>query len=139
MEIILMGRAAVKGKAEGEALVTRKPISYLGEINLATGICIQARHDWLGKTISGKILVYPHGKGSSGDAMRIWTLAKNNKAPAAIINNRADSITVEGAILANIPMVYNLDKDPLEVIENGDYVNIVGNKVIISKSMKCLH
>jgi hypothetical protein len=136
MVITLKGRAAVKGKAEGEALVTRKPISYMGGVNLATGVCFQPRHDWLGKSISGKILVYPHGKGSSGDAMRIWTLAKNNKAPAAIINNRADPITVQGAILANIPMVYNLDKNPLEIIKNGDHVKVDGNKVIIEAKKK---
>lgn len=132
--ITLKGQAAVKGKAEGEALVSPKPISYMGSVNLATGICIQAGHDWLGKDISGKVLVYPHGKGSSGDTKRIWTLAKNNKAPAAIINNRADPITVQGAMLADIPMIYKLDTNPLETIQNGDRVVVDGdNGVVVIK------
>lgn len=129
--ITLRGKAAVKGKAEGEALVSSKPISYMGGVNLATGICIQAGHDWLGKNISGKILVYPHGKGSSGDTVRLWTLSQNKKSPAAIINNRADPITVQGAMLTGIPMIYNLDKDPLEIIQNGDRVLVDGDKGIV--------
>ncbi len=136
MAIILKGKAAVPGKAEGEAMVAQKPLSYMGGVNLATGVCMQPGHDWVGKSITGKILVYPHGKGSSGDTMRIWTLAKNGRAPAAIINNRADPITVQGAMLANIPMVYRLDRNPLKIIKDGDHVKVDNGKITVERKKK---
>jgi len=131
MGVILKGRAVVKGKAEGEALVSRTPFSFLLGVNTDNGIIIEEGHEHEGKSISGKVLVYPYGKGSSGDCIRLWRCAKNNVAPIAIISNKADCVHVQGAIIANIPMVCDLDKDPIEIIKTGDYVKIDGGKVIV--------
>lgn len=129
--IVLRGKAAVVGTVKGPALVSSQPISFLGMINTETGAFVQKGHDLNGQNISKKILVYPYGKGSSGDSLRIWRCARNNKAPLGIINVIADPIHVQGALLADIPMVYKLDKDPLKVIKSGDTVEIRGNEIRI--------
>ena len=131
MEVVLKGRAVVKGKVEGEALVSRTPFSFLLGVNTDNGIIIEEGHEHEGESISGKVLVYPYGKGSSGDCIRLWRCAKNNVAPIAIISNKADCVHVQGAIIANIPMVCDLDKDPIEIIKTGDYVKIDGGKVTV--------
>ena len=133
MPIVLKGRVVVRGKAEGEALVSRTPISFLLGINTDNGVIIERGHEHEGKSIAGKVLVYPFGKGSSGDCLRLWRCAKNNVAPVAIICTKADSVHVQGAIIAGIPMVCVLDKDPVMTIKTGNYVKINNGKVIIEK------
>jgi hypothetical protein len=128
--IMLKGKACVVGTAEGEAVVIHDRVSLLGEINLEKGLIIKPGSEY-GKSIAGKVFVYYSGKGSSGDTFRYWRLQANGVQPAAIINVKADPIHVQGAIVANIPMVANLDRNPLEVIKTGDYVKVEGGKVAV--------
>jgi predicted aconitase with swiveling domain len=128
---ILKGKAVVIGKAEGEALVSRTPFSFFLGVNTDTGVIIEERHEHQGKSIAGKILVYPFGKGSSGDCLRLWRCANNGVAPIAIINSKPDPVHVQGAIIASIPMVYGFDGNPVELIKTGDRVIIDGENVTI--------
>ena len=59
-------RGVNPGKAEGEAVVSRTPFSFFGELDPATGRIIAPSHELFGKSIKGKIFVCPSGKGSSG-------------------------------------------------------------------------
>jgi predicted aconitase with swiveling domain len=133
MQVILKGRVIVKGKAEGEALVSRTPISFLLGIDTDKGVIIERGHEHEKKSIAGKVLVYPFGKGSSGDCLRLWRCAKNNVAPIALICDKADSVHVQGAIITGIPMVCELDKNPVMTIKTGNYVKVDNGKVIIEK------
>jgi predicted aconitase with swiveling domain len=128
--ITLKGKACVVGTAEGEAVVIHDRVSLLGEINLEKGSISKPGLEH-GKSIVGKVFVYYSGKGSSGDTFRYWRLQANGVQPAAIINVKADPIHVQGAIVANIPMVSNLDRNPLEVIKTGDYVKVGGGNVTV--------
>jgi predicted aconitase with swiveling domain len=128
--ITLKGKACVVGKAEGEAVVIQDRVSLLGEINLENGSILKPGPEH-GKNIAGKVFVYYSGKGSSGDTFRYWRLQANGVQPAAVINVKADSIHVQGAIVANIPMVCKLDRNPLEVIKTGDYVKVEGGNVTV--------
>ena len=42
----------------------------------------------------------------------------------AIINNEADATIVTGAVLTNVPMIYNLDQNPMSVIQTGDSIRV---------------
>ena len=131
MVTISKGKAIVKGKVEGEALVSRTPFSFLLGVNTDDGVIMEEGHEHEGESISGKVLVYPYGKGSSGDCVRLWRCAKNNVAPIAIISSKADCVHVQGAILVNIPMVCDLDRNPIELIKTGDYVKVDGGNVTV--------
>ena len=122
MKIKLEGRGITKGKAEGEAVVTNEPISFWGGLDRETGEIVDRNHELAGVNIKGKIFVFPHGKGSTGGSRTIYASAKKGTAPAAIINVKAESIIASGAIVAGIPLVDRLDKDPIATIETGDYV-----------------
>ncbi|MDO9097982.1 MAG: DUF126 domain-containing protein [Candidatus Methanoperedens sp.] len=123
-----------RGKAEGEALVTSKPISFLGSIDLKSGIVIEKGHELAGKSIKGKVLVFPGGKGSTVGSYAIYQLKKNGAAPCAMINVKAEPIVAVGAIISDIPLVDNVEKNPLAIIKTGDKVlvdAIVGSVEII--------
>ena len=133
--ITLRGRSASKGVAEGEALLTHDAISFLSDISISEGIIIYPQSKFKGQSVSGKILIFPTGRGSTADPYGFYMLKKAEKAPAAVINIEANPTTVAGAIISHTPMVYKLDKNPLDVIETGDHVLVDGNKgvVIVTK------
>jgi len=131
----LKGRGASKGVAEGEALLTHDAISFLSDINITEGIITSPQSRCKGQSVSGKILIFPTDRGSTADPYGFYMLKKAGKAPKAVINVDANPTTVAGAIISNTPMVYKLDRNPLDVIETGDHVLVDGNKgiVIITK------
>jgi predicted aconitase with swiveling domain len=55
----------------------------------------------------------------------MYSLAKKGLAPAAIINQTADPVVVVGAIIANIPMIDQID---IKQIKTGDTVKVDGYK-----------
>jgi predicted aconitase with swiveling domain len=111
-----------RGKAQGIALVSTQPISFLGSIDVKTGIVVEKGHELEGQSIKGKVLVFPGGKGSTVGSYSIYQLKKNGAAPLAMINIRTEPIVAVGAIISDIPLVDNVEQNPVNVIKNGDKV-----------------
>ena len=111
-----------RGMAQGFALVTSQPISFLGSVDVKKGIIVEKGHELEGKSISGKVLVFPGGKGSTVGSYAIYQLKKNGAAPIAMINIKAEPIVAVGAIISDIPLVDNMEKNPVEIIKTGDKV-----------------
>ncbi len=124
VEIILKGHKVAKGKASGEALVSHAPISFMGGVNPETGLVVEKGHELEGVNLSGKILVFPKEKGSSGGSYQLYEMVRCNTAPKGLILLSAGPIITSGAIIGNIPMVDKLDQNPVEVIKSGDYVEL---------------
>ncbi len=123
-----------RGSAKGDALVTSQPISFLDSVDPMTGIVVEKGHELLGKSIKGKVLVFPSGKGSTVGSYVIYQLKKNGVAPSAMINIKTEPIVAVGAIISNIPLVDRVEKDPVTTIKTGDKVlvdAIVGNVEIL--------
>ena len=110
------GRKIYQGRAEGEALVTSMGISFFGGVDPESGMVVEKGHELEGQTISGKILVFPTGKGSTVGSYTLYRLKKSGLAPLAIINAECETITAVGCIIAEIPCV---DKIPLEQLHTG--------------------
>lgn len=130
-ELVLHGRIIKAGSAEGTALVSPAPISFLGGVNPDTGVIIEPGHPLEGISITGRILVFPTGKGSTVGSYTIYRMAKNGTAPAGIICAQSETIVAVGAIIADIPMV---DRIPIEQIATGDWVRIEDGTVYVRKS-----
>lgn len=107
------------GRVEGEAIVSSDPIGFYGGIDLNTGVVIEKDHPLQGKSVKGKILVFPNGKGSTVGSYVIYGLQKNGVGPIGIINKETETIVATGVILAGIPCV---DKIDITSIKNGDKV-----------------
>jgi len=116
-------RGVVKGKVDGEALVCRKAFSFLGDVDMDTGVIIARGHEHEGNTIAGKVLIYPETKGSSGGCVVLMVLAKQGKQPAAIVLEKpADTNIVEGAIIAKVALVCEPEEDVISLIPSGSRV-----------------
>lgn len=122
--MILKGHTISPGDAEGEAIVTNTPFSFLGELEPTTGKVPSPSHELFEQTLAGKIFVFPTGKGSSGAPIISWKAKERGNNPKAMICVQAEPIVASAAITADIPMVDRLDKNPLDVIKTGDYVKV---------------
>ena len=122
--MILKGRKVMGGIAEGEALVCVDSLSFYGGVDPVTGIITDPGHSCNGMNITGKIFVFPTGKGSTVGSYVIYRMAKLGTAPAAIINVETEAILATGCVISDIPLVDKLDQDPLKVINNGMRVRV---------------
>ncbi len=120
----IRARQISRGKASGEALISQVPIGFLGGVDPKTGIVIEKGHPLEGRNVAGKVLVFPNGKGSTVGSYVMLQLAKNGKAPAAIINVAAEPIIAVGAIISKIPMVDMPEKDVFKLLKDGMKVEV---------------
>ena len=121
----LKGRKIYKGIAEGEAIVTRDGISFYGGVDPDTGKVVEVGHELEGQSITGKILVFPTGKGSTVGSYTLYRMKKNNTAPAAIVNEQIDTIIAVGCIISEIPCV---DKIDVNEIKTGQKMVVNGSE-----------
>lgn len=97
----MQGRAVVAGRATGEAVVSAQPISLWGGLDARTGEVIDRRHDCSGRIVTGRVFVFPWGKGSSTGSAILLESIRLGTAPAAIINCATDPIAALGSIIAD--------------------------------------
>lgn len=121
----LVGRKIYKGIAEGEAIVTKDGISFYGGVDPDTGKVVEVGHELEGQSITGKVLVFPTGKGSTVGSYTMYRMMKNNTAPAAIVNEQIDTIIAVGCIISEIPCVDKLD---LSSIKTGQRLIVNGSE-----------
>jgi len=119
----LQGRPIYKGAAAGEALVTSMGISFFGGVDPDSGIVVEKGHQLEGQSISGRVLVFPTGKGSTVGSYTLYRLKMNGRAPAAIVNAECETITAVGCIIAEIPCV---DHIPIERLVTGQTLSVDG-------------
>ena len=124
-------RSLVKGTVVGEALVSSEPVCFVGGIDVETGIFTEKGHPLYGKCGKGKVLVFPTGKGSTGGSYVLYEVTENGVGPAAIINQEIEQVTVVGCIISRIPTVDRVEADPVQVIKDGDLVEVDATNGII--------
>ena len=105
----LEGRKIYKGTVKAEAIVTKDGISFYGGVDPDTGKVVEVGHELEGQSVSGKVLVFPTGKGSTVGSYTMYRMMKNNTAPAAIVNEQIDTIVAVGCIISEIPCVDRID------------------------------
>jgi hypothetical protein len=105
----LRGRAIYEGSAAGAALVSSSPMSFYGGVNPDTGEIMERGHELEGRSLKGRVLVFPYGKGSTVGSYILYRLKKNGAAPCAIINAKCETIVAVGAIISGIPCVDMID------------------------------
>ncbi len=124
----LVGRKIYSGQAEGEALVTSMAISFFGGVDPETGVVVEHGHELEGQSISGRVLVFPTGKGSTVGSYTLYRLKRAGLAPVAIVNAECETITAVGCIIAEIPCV---DRVPIERLRTGMHVRVDGERGVV--------
>jgi predicted aconitase with swiveling domain len=120
-ERILTGRPIVAGSAEGTALVSKEPLSFWGGLDMNTGRIIDRRHERSGEVMTGRVFVFPRGRGSSTSSATLMESIKTGVAPAAIINLKVDPILALGSIVSD--ELYN-KAVPIVVLDEKDFYSI---------------
>lgn len=126
----LTGRIIKSGTASGLALVSPQPIGFLGGVDPETGLVIEPGHPLEGQCVSGRVLVFPTGKGSTVGSYTLYRMAWAGTAPAAILNAESEAIVAVGAIISSIPM---LDQVDIALIESGDRVRVSGANIEVER------
>ncbi|MBC7086164.1 MAG: DUF126 domain-containing protein [Methanomethylovorans sp.] len=121
-------RTISRGYAEGPLMITRDPISFLGNVDPKTGKIMDVNHELFGKSVKGKVLFFPYGKGSTVGSYVIYQLFKNGVAPAAMINIESEPIVAVGAIISSIPLVDRLQNDPYTFFKDGMLIKVNSNE-----------
>lgn len=124
----IKGRTVSKGIAKGEVILSKEPITFLGGVDPKTGVVIEKGHELEGKSVAGKILIFPTGKGSTVGSYVIYQMKKNGTAPVGIINSKAEQIVASGALISEIPMIHDLEVDALDFFKEGEFVVINADK-----------
>ncbi len=131
MEKIIKCRKISKGHVQGQVIVTKDALSFLGGVDPDTGMVIDSNHELYRRKIKGKILVIPSGKGSTVGSYVLYQMYKNKTAPLAIIALEAEPIIATGAIMAGIPMVDQPQDHLLDLLKGGDLMDLDADKGII--------
>ncbi|MEV6699282.1 DUF126 domain-containing protein [Streptomyces sp. NPDC051453] len=122
--LVLRGRGIVPGRVEGEALVSHETISGWGGIDPATGTIVERRHELYGVCFTGKVLVFPGAKGSSGWSGFFQSTRLMGTAPLAMVFTNLTTKAALGAIVTRVPTVTEFDDDPVARIATGDRVEV---------------
>lgn len=135
-EITLKCHKIVGGYGEGEALVSHEPICfYLTDPK--TGIIRERGHELEGKSIANRVLIFPSGKASSVVQIDgLFKLALNKAAPKAMIVKEVETVLVVSAVIANVPLVDRLERNPFEVIQTDDFVKVDAKNGLVTVKKK---
>lgn len=120
MSKVFSCRQITKGKVEcAEALVSKDAICFY-LVEPETGIVKERNHDAFGKSVVGKILIMPSGKGSSVVQLDgLYKLMMRNNAPAAIVVQEADTVLVAAVASMELPMVHKVDPEFFHEVQTG--------------------
>lgn len=125
-------RKISKGYGEGKALLCSQPIGFNFGVDVPTGTITEHGHELEGQSFQDRVLVFPHGKGSTGGSYVVYQTAAEKTAPAAIINLNTETIIAAGAIMGGIPVVDHLAENPYDVIEDGDWVKVDATNGVVT-------
>jgi predicted aconitase/predicted aconitase with swiveling domain len=93
-------RELIPGAAEGDLVISKVALSFWGGVNPTNGVVIDSHHPLVGKSIAGKILAIPSGRGSCTGSGVILELLLNECAPCALIFGREEMILTIGVLVA---------------------------------------
>lgn len=92
----------VSGRARGEVVRLDQALSFWGGYDPDTGRIIDRSHPQMGLSLAGKIVVMPHGRGSSSASSVLAEALRLGTGPAAIIVSEPDQILVVGSLVARL-------------------------------------
>ena len=109
-----------KGKVDSApALVSKDAICFY-LVEPETGVVKERNHDAFGKSVVGKVLIMPSGKGSSVVQLDgLYKLMMRNNGPAAIVVQEADTVLVAAVAAMEMPMVHRVDPEFFTDVESG--------------------
>ena len=115
-------RPISEGSGEGEALLSTDALCF-AMCDADTGCVLEKGHCLDGRSVAGKVLVMPTGKGSSVvQADGLYRLITKETAPAAVVIQTPEPVLVSTIIAMEVPLVDTVDPAFYDNVEEGDHV-----------------
>lgn len=112
-------------KVVGEALVADDGFSARYDLDRIEGTFSRPQHKLHGQSYKDKILVLNTSKGGVASAWMLHEMKSRGVVPKAILFNRANTILMQGAALADLAMCDRFeDGDVTTLIATGDRVEV---------------
>lgn len=110
-------------KVQGVALVADDNFSARYDLDRIEGVFSRPTHKLAGQSYVDKILVLNTAKGGVASAWMLHEMKSRGIIPKAILFNRANTILVQGATLADVTLCDRFeDGDVTSLIKTGDEV-----------------
>ena len=117
--------AGIGPMVEGEALVADDNFSARYDLDRIKGVFSRPQHKLFGQSYVDKILVLNTSKGGVASAWMLHEMKSRGLAPKAILFNRANTILVQGAALADMTMCDRFEAgDITRLIATGEHLSI---------------
>lgn len=95
-------RALLPGHASGEVVVLDEGLSFWGGYDPVSGLIIDRAHPQHGQSLAGKIVVMPHGRGSSSASSVLAEALRLGTGPAGLVLDEPDQILMIGSLVARL-------------------------------------
>jgi len=128
-------RPISEGTGEGEALLSTDALCF-AMCDADTGCVLEKGHCLDGRSVAGKVLVMPTGKGSSVvQADGLYRLITKQTAPAAVVIQTPEPVLVSTIIAMEVPLVDTVDPAFYDNVEEGDHLTVdaVAGTLILRK------
>ncbi len=117
--------AKMIGKEVDGKVVKINVLSFLGDTDRDTGLIISEESGAKGISIKDKILVIRRFRGSTVGTYVIYSFCKKGIAPKAIMMGKPDPVVLAGAILCEIPVIYNVPDELIDYIGSSSYIKVI--------------
>jgi predicted aconitase with swiveling domain len=121
---IFRARQSMGRIVRGPALVAQDGFSARYDLDRLAGIFSRPTHKLAGQSYVGKILILHTAKGGVASAWMLNEMTSRRVMPLALVFNSVNPILVQGAALADLPMLAGFDQDITAAIPSGCEVEV---------------
>ena len=118
------GAAGIGPEVTGRALVASDGFSARYDLDRIQGVFSRPTHKLVGQSYVDRVLVLDIAKGGVATAWMLHEMVKMEKAPLALILNRANPVMAQGAAFGDVPLIDRFDVDITTVLRTGDLLKV---------------
>lgn len=108
----------------GIALVAHDGFSARYDLDRIAGVFSRPSHELAGRSYLDRILVLDTAKGGVASAWMLHEMKSRGVTPLAFVFNSVNPILVQGAALADVPMLAGFDVDITGAIADGSEIEV---------------
>ena len=121
---VFRARHAIGRTVRGPALVANDGFSARYDLDRVAGIFSRPAHKLFGESYVGKILILDTAKGGVASAWMLNEMTSRGVVPLALVLNSVNPILVQGAALADLPMLVGFDEDITTAVASGSELEV---------------
>ena len=121
---IFHARHGMGATVRGIALVAHDGFSARYDLDRIAGVFSRPSHELAGRSYLDRILVLDTAKGGVASAWMLHEMKSRGVTPLAFVFNSVNPILVQGAALADVPMLAGFDVDITGAIADGSEIEV---------------